>query len=69
MANRGKERRVIRHHVADHPDWQATQVGRSVVVTDRRTGRQQVIRPPKAWGEAWGWNFFEGGIVLERTDR
>ena len=55
--------------MADHPDWQATQVGRSVVVTDRRTGKQQVIRPPKAWGEAWGWNLFDGGIVLERTSR
>jgi len=52
----------------DNDDWQATQVKRSVVVSDCATGKRlKIIRPPAAWGEEWGWNFIEGGIVLERT--
>ncbi len=59
MASTGR-----REHRIEHQDWYATQLGRSVVVKDRAL---VVLRPPAAWGEEWGWNFTEGGIVLERT--
>jgi len=57
-----------REYRIDHEDWEATQVERSVVVSDRTTGAVlKVLRPPARWGEEWGWNFIDGGIVLERT--
>jgi len=27
------------------------------------------VRPPAAWGDAWGWNLIDGGVVVERTSR
>jgi hypothetical protein len=48
-------------------DWEATQVERSVVVTDRATGKMiKTIRIPLAWGAEWGWNCIDGGIAVER---
>ena len=50
------------------PAWYATQVGRKVEL--RQTGTDEVlaaIRPPAAWGEAWGWNLIDGGVLVERT--
>jgi hypothetical protein len=48
-------------------DWEATQVERSVVITDRATGKTiKTIRIPAAWGDEWGWNCIDGGIAVER---
>jgi len=48
-------------------DWEATQVERSVVVTDRATGKTiKTIRIPAAWGNEWGWNCIDGGIAVEK---
>ena len=52
------------------PAWYATQVGRKVEL--RQTGTDAIlatIRPPAAWGDAWGWNLIDGGVVVERTAR
>jgi hypothetical protein len=52
------------------PAWYATQVGRKVEL--RRTGTDEVlatIRPPAPWGDAWGWNLIDGGVLVERTGR
>ena len=52
----------------DAPAWYPTQVGRKVEL--RRTGTDEVlmaIYPPAAWGDAWGWNLIDGGVVVERT--
>jgi hypothetical protein len=52
------------------PAWYATQVGRKVEL--RQTGSDEVlatIRPPAAWGDAWGWNLIDGGVLVERTGR
>ena len=54
----------------DAPAWYATQVGRKVEL--RQTGTDKVlatIRPPAAWGDAWGWNLIDGGVLVERTAR
>jgi len=51
------------------PVWYATQVGRQVEL--RRTGTDDVlatIRPPAAWGDAWGWSLIHGGVLVERTN-
>jgi len=52
------------------PAWYATQAGRKVEL--RRTGTDEVlatIRPPAAWGVAWGWNLIDSGVLVERTGR
>ena len=52
----------------DAPAWYATQVDRKVEL--RQTGTDKVlatIRPPAAWGEAWGWNLIDGGVLIEHT--
>ena len=52
------------------PAWYATQVGRHVEL--RRTGTDEVlarIGPPPSWGDAWGWNLIDGGVLVERTGR
>jgi len=54
----------------DAPAWYATQVGRKVEL--RQTGTDKVlatVRPPAAWGDQWGWNLIEGGVLVERTAR
>jgi len=54
----------------DAPAWYATQVGRKVEL--RRTGTDEVlatVRPPAAWGAAWGWNLIDGGVLMEHTGR
>ena len=53
----------------DAPAWYATQVGRAVEL--RRTGTDEVLAtvyPPAAWGDDWGWNLVDGGVVVERTN-
>jgi hypothetical protein len=51
-------------------DWEATQVERSVVVTNRTSGKVvRRIRIPTAWDDEWGWNFIDGGILVEQTRR
>jgi hypothetical protein len=52
------------------PAWYATQAGRGVEL--RQTGTDALlatIRPPAAWGDAWGWNLVDGGVLVERTAR
>jgi hypothetical protein len=52
----------------DAPAWYATQVGRKVEL--RQPGTDKVlatVRPPAAWGDAWGWNLIADGVRLERT--
>jgi hypothetical protein len=52
------------------PAWYATQVGRKVEL--RQTGTDEVLAticPPAAWGDAWGWNLVDGGVLVERTGR
>ena len=67
MVNPRPQRLVCR---TDAPAWYATQVGRKVEL--RQTGTDKVlatIRPPAAWGDAWGWNLIDGGVLVERTAR
>ena len=54
----------------DAPAWYATQVGRKVEL--HQTGTDVLlatIRPPAAWGDAWGWNLIDGGVLVEHTGR
>ena len=52
----------------DIPAWYATQVGRKVELRQTKTDKRlATIRPPAAWGDAWGWNLIDGGVVVERT--
>ena len=52
------------------PAWYATQVGRKVELRQAKTDKLlATIRPPAAWGDAWGWNLIDGGVVVERTGR
>ena len=54
----------------DAPAWYATQVGRKLEL--RRTGTDEVlatVHPPAAWGDTWGWNLIDGGVLVERTSR
>jgi hypothetical protein len=66
-AEKARERLVCR---TDAPAWYATQVGRTVEL--RRTGTDEVlatVHPPAAWGNAWGWNLIDGGVLVEHTGR
>jgi len=63
-----KPRRLVCR--TDAPAWYATQVGRKVEL--RQTGTDALlatIRPPAAWGDQWGWNLIDGGILVEWTSR
>jgi hypothetical protein len=56
------DRAIITHKVPDDVDgWRASQVGRSVIVTEPRTGREFCYRPPRQWGDAWNWNVTSDG--------
>jgi len=54
----------------DAPAWYATQVGRTVEI--RRTGTDEVlatVHPPAAWGDDWGWNLINGGVLVEQAGK
>jgi len=54
----------------DAAAWYATQVGRRVDLCQTHTDEVlATIRPPAAWGDEWGWNLIDGGVVVERTAR
>jgi hypothetical protein len=38
----------------------------------RQTGTDALlatIQPPAAWGDAWGWNLIDGGVLVEHMAR
>jgi hypothetical protein len=46
------------------------QSGRHLEVVNHRTRRiVRTVTPPAAWGDAWGWNLIDGGVLVERTGR
>jgi hypothetical protein len=48
-------------------DWHVTQFGRGLLMTDS-VGRETLYVPPVTWGDAWGWNLCDQGVMLTRKD-
>ena len=47
--------------------WVACQHDRSVVISDKETGKVlHVFEPPKEWGKHWGWHLTRSGVVFTR---